>query len=97
MEEKEEQEVPNYRNRRGIVFLGEEDLIRLLNLPEGYYIRGVHDAFSHVGIKIMICGPGLPEVAEDMEAPWVPSTRTMIFDPDDKDKMIGMKIDVGVV
>jgi hypothetical protein len=98
MNDKEETKMtPDYRRQRGVVMLGEEDLLRMLNLPEGYYIMGVKDAFMNVGVKIMICGPGLTEVAEGAEAPWIPSTRTMIFDPDSPNKVIGMRIDVNAV
>lgn len=93
MEEKEV-EVPlkDYLKRRGQILLGEEDLIRLLNLPEGYWIRGVRDAFAHVGICIMICGPELAEVADGCEAPRLPTIRTPILD--EEENVIGMKIEV---
>jgi hypothetical protein len=56
--------------RRGVlVFLGEDVLVRLLHLPPGWSITGVHDDFERNGILLRLTGPGAPEYAEG-RIPW---------------------------
>lgn len=55
--------------RAALVFLGEDVLSRILRLPEGWSITGVHDDFERNGILVRVTGPDAPTYVEG-EIPW---------------------------
>lgn len=53
---------PTQQQKRGVAmtFLGEDVLVRLLQLPAGWRIEGLHQDFLRNGITLRITGPGIP-------------------------------------
>lgn len=60
---------PEPKRRAALCFLGEDVLARLLRLPPGWMITGVHADFERNGILVRITGPTAPEVVEG-SVPW---------------------------
>ena len=58
-------------HKRGIWVIDEEELTRLLQLPEGQRVVGVRDDWQRMSILVCVEGDGLPEVTPGTEAPIV--------------------------
>jgi hypothetical protein len=56
-------------SRRAVVWLGAGLLTRLLRLPEGQRVTGVHADWLRLGVGISVEGGDLPEVDEMREPP----------------------------
>jgi hypothetical protein len=62
--------------RRAIVQLSQQDLERLLQLPDGMTIVGVRDDWARFGVRVLIEGGFLDEVPEEVEPPVLHGTWT---------------------
>lgn len=54
---------------RGIWLIDEDDIARLIKLPKGQRVIGVHGDWQCMSIQVGMDGEGLPEVAPGTEAP----------------------------
>lgn len=61
-----------------LVFLGEDVLSRILHLPDGWSITGVHDDFERNGILIRVTGPGAPTYPEGT-IPWEVTAPHLVY------------------
>lgn len=50
--------------RRALVYLGEQQLMRILKLPEGFRVIGVNADFYRVGVVVMVESDALPDIIE---------------------------------
>lgn len=71
-------------HRRAIIFLSEEDLKHILNLPEGCTVQGVRDDFHRNGVQILINGLSLEPVAVGAVPPTMHMTREYFCDENDE-------------
>lgn len=71
----EEPDVPVTSHHRGVVYIDEEELARLLRLPDGQAVLGLRDDFTRQAIAVLVEGPGLPEVPVGTDAPEVHTER----------------------
>lgn len=55
--------------KRGIWILDEEDIAKLIKLPEGQRVIGVREDWRRLSIQVGIEGEGLPEVEPGIELP----------------------------
>lgn len=51
--------------RAAVVWLGHEMMARVLRLPDGQRVTGIHEDWLRLGLGVVIEGDDLPEVAED--------------------------------
>lgn len=55
--------------RRAIVLLSQEDIHRLISLPDNVYMVGLHTDYMRMSIGIQVIGDNLEEIADGTEAP----------------------------
>jgi hypothetical protein len=57
--------------RRGIWVLDEDDIAKLIGLPKGQRVIGVHEDWQRLLILVAVEGEGLPEVVPGSDPPIV--------------------------
>jgi hypothetical protein len=57
------------RHRLGVISLGEDELRRMLDLPPGWTVTGVHAHWAGCTIQVMVHGPELKAVEPCAEVP----------------------------
>jgi hypothetical protein len=71
--------------RRGIIFLGEQDLAQILNLPDNFSFMGIEIAPMRMGVNLLVTSPDLPMTPAGSIPPEIPITAHPEFNRSDED------------